>query len=80
MSLCEGRSNCPCPSGVNDKSVKLIQGDLMLCPLRNKLFRLPTKKAMGSQKEAVNAKNITKDSGDGDQEAQKKMQRKSMQT
>ena len=32
MPLCDGRPETPCPDKRNDNSVKLSQGDLMLCP------------------------------------------------
>ena len=32
MPLCEGMPDGPCPQNTNSRSVKLTQGDLMLCP------------------------------------------------
>ena len=32
MPKCEGLPDGPCPHNVNNRSVKLAQGDLMLCP------------------------------------------------
>ena len=32
MPRCEGLPNGPCPQNVNNRSVKLAQGDLLLCP------------------------------------------------
>ena len=43
MPKCEGRSDGPCPTGVCDGTVKLSQGDLMLCPSCDE-FWFPVKK------------------------------------
>lgn len=40
MPRCEGLPDGPCPYGTNNRSVKLAQGDLMLCP-RCDLIRFP---------------------------------------
>lgn len=40
MVRCDGRPFAACPEGRNDSSVKLSQGDLMLCPACEK-FRFP---------------------------------------
>ena len=42
MPLCDGRPNCPCPEKKNDNSVKLSQGDLMLCAACD-AYRFPPK-------------------------------------
>ena len=34
MPRCEGLPNGPCPKSTNNRTVKLSQGDLMLCPTR----------------------------------------------
>jgi len=44
MPRCEGLSDCPCPKKVNNRSVKLTQGDLMLCPHCDEI-RFPTSTA-----------------------------------
>lgn len=40
MPRCEGLPDGPCPHGANNRSVKLTQGDLMLCP-KCKAIRFP---------------------------------------
>ena len=41
MPVCEGRPDGPCPAGRNDKTVRLCQGDLLLCAACEN-FRFPS--------------------------------------
>ena len=52
MPRCEGLPNGPCPQNVNNRSVKLAQGDLLLCP-KCEATRFPTTQAV-----AHNSANI----------------------
>ena len=45
MPRCEGLPNGPCPQNVNNRSVKLAQGDLLLCP-KCEATRFPTTQAV----------------------------------
>ena len=48
MPKCEGRPDGPCPLGVNNSTVKLTQGDLMLCKQCD-AFRFPIDKVISVQ-------------------------------
>jgi len=47
MPCCEGRPNGPCPNKVNNGTVKLSQGDLMLCKECDN-FRFPSFKTVST--------------------------------
>ena len=69
MPLCEGLPDGPCPGKRNDSSVKLGEGDLMLChecdQVRFQGFVAAQKKAMEpksvqNEKKAVQSENAKK--------------------
>jgi hypothetical protein len=56
MPLCEGLPDGPCPQNTNSRSVKLTQGDLMLCP-KCDVIRFPP--PLVNNDSALSSKNDT---------------------